>query len=399
MRSLANKKIILILGVLLVVTLQTALAEKYDDFSAQELDLTKWSESTSDFGFPEEHITRDGAFYITQTIEKDTHHNLIMLQPIQPEQTLEYDVNYVSGAGNNLMYILINDISTGPLTDGDNGGAIGFWNTPGTVGTEFGTYHMKWYFTDNSFTLEATKPDQTLYTLSADISQLGAPYNIKLKTITGADGTIDVSYDNFVIRSDNNITYGVELDREEHIAKIKSGETAEFTLTITNTGGAEDIFELSIDKNPRSAQTSFSENQITLSAGESKTFALYVSAEDTGAHPIWVKAKSINSDDAEDSIQTVTIVSIVKNDTPPTNKTTSSHSNGGSSKGSYSGSSGITIIEPSDDNEQPQTDKDREQSADVVTGSSTQNVRVSWGPLAVLKRLSTWLANLFWPAD
>ncbi|MBI2675143.1 MAG: lamin tail domain-containing protein [Candidatus Aenigmarchaeota archaeon] len=175
----------------------------YDDFSGNSLNLTKWNEST-DFAFTDMHgiNTTEGAYHNSQieTVSPGTTTFLTMNRLIQATERLEFDIKYVSGEGNNIFYYYFNGIAPQHLFNCSNCGTIGFWNTNGSIGTDFGIYHFKIEFYQTGVYWQIRKPDSTLFIANFTNSPiLIAPYSVKFITATGHNGLVHFDYDNFTI--------------------------------------------------------------------------------------------------------------------------------------------------------------------------------------------------------
>ncbi|MBI4176665.1 MAG: hypothetical protein HY518_05645 [Candidatus Aenigmarchaeota archaeon] len=125
-----------------------------------------------------------------------------------PGEALEYDIDYVSGDGNRLSRIWVDDIPLdlrcrdvdaynppGFATTCD----IGFWNGESEVGNMFGLYHVRIEFADTTATIHITNPNGTIW--SHTTTQLLSPHMVGIETRTGHNGIAHVDYDNFIITS------------------------------------------------------------------------------------------------------------------------------------------------------------------------------------------------------
>ena len=171
----------------------------YDDFSSGSLDSSKWTVSTDAAGYTTEYKVdaSEGRYHTLQNTARDAVVFLEMTRKINAGERVEFDVNYVSGSGNNIQYVKINGKGIADIMGCSNCGAIGFWNTAGSVGSSTGTYHFKFTFKSNK---------QVLMETTSGFSQIlsvgdNYPYTFRLVSGTGHNGLMHFDYDNFVIYS------------------------------------------------------------------------------------------------------------------------------------------------------------------------------------------------------
>jgi len=198
----------LILGnlvfILLFSPLVFATTIVYDDFSGTALDSSKWSISYGCCGPPTENFV-DTVNQVYHMLQNETYSpgkdvQLTLTRDIQVGETLEYDINYVSGSGNRIHRFWINNNGIQDLIGCSNCGAVGFWNTPASGGTQFGNYHYKINFADvNTLFLTITRPDLTKLNEIVNISSLTPPYKVTLATGTGHNGLMHFDLDNVII--------------------------------------------------------------------------------------------------------------------------------------------------------------------------------------------------------
>lgn len=187
----------------LLVTSPSVLADSmiYDDFSGSTLNLSKWEETT-DCNFPAEHFvdTAEQVYHIAQpSIVGDTALHLIMKEGLT-DQTIEYDLEYVSGSGNHLHNFWL--APYGEYFGWCSGNCyIGYWNAPGIYGSDFGTYHIKFEFnsTSEEVNVSVKRPDGTYWTNIADLSSTNPPYHLLIQASTGHNGLMHFDIDNVVI--------------------------------------------------------------------------------------------------------------------------------------------------------------------------------------------------------
>jgi hypothetical protein len=174
----------------------------YSDFSTSPLNTNKWSffwnfapTSISDV----QTNTKD--FQISQSstgLKRDVRLTPILSPfPLSPGEYLEEKVTLVSGEGNHLFYISIND----PTKEVENTNfapakSIGFWNgVGGGIPREIGDYKIRQDFLPNSVKTTIITPTGAKATYSDE--NLTSPYSPTLIVQTGQNGLIDIRYDDF----------------------------------------------------------------------------------------------------------------------------------------------------------------------------------------------------------
>jgi hypothetical protein len=186
----------------------------YDDFSGEILDSTKWSEDiTSDIThkhLKEHYLDTDNEVYrARQPNIADRGTILIMERTVSPGETIEFDVDYVSGSGNVNSYVWLGadtylmrglNFLTECTTPWPGCAHIGYWNGIPDVGNDLGKYHVEVVYTENEAEVTFTRPDMT--EISHKFSLDTYPnHKFGVVTRTGHDGTLHFEYDNFTIRS------------------------------------------------------------------------------------------------------------------------------------------------------------------------------------------------------
>lgn len=198
---------IFIMVFLITITSAIQVCETYDDFSSNNLDATKWIETTMTI---DEHFIDgvEGAYHTAQLNPADREVTLRSLRNFIAGETFEYDVNYQSGSGNVLSRIIVNSMTgdTGLQTsecEGQRfatGGAVGFWNGLSCVGESInGLYHIKVSFFDNHVDTIFTDPKGNVISYEPIFSPTLSPYIVEIQTRTGHNGIVHIDYDNFVI--------------------------------------------------------------------------------------------------------------------------------------------------------------------------------------------------------
>jgi hypothetical protein len=173
----------------------------YDDFSGSSLETSKWTEATDSAGYTTEHYldTTEGKFHIVQSVEKDAEHKFKMTRKMNPGDTLQFDLYYTSGIGNRIFRTFFSGAGIQTLIGCSNCGAIGFWNTEGSIGNQFGFYLIKYEFYENQIKATAVRPDKSVWNATINTTSVTKPYGIVLATGTGNNGLIDIYYDNFYV--------------------------------------------------------------------------------------------------------------------------------------------------------------------------------------------------------
>lgn len=173
----------------------------YDDFSGNSLDTSKWVELTDSAGYTTEHYldTTEGKFHIVQNVEKDAEHKFKMTRRMNPGEVLQFDVYYSSGIGNRIFRTTFSGQGIQTLIDCSNCGAIGFWNTEGSIGNQFGHYLIKYEFFENQIKATIIRPDNSVWGETFNITSPTKPYEVLLATGTGNNGLIDIYFDNFYV--------------------------------------------------------------------------------------------------------------------------------------------------------------------------------------------------------
>jgi len=171
----------------------------YDDFSEPTLNLSKWNETT-DSTFPDEHSvnTTEQTYHTAQIQPGDSALHLIMTKGLANE-TVEFDVIYVSGSGNHLSNFGFAPYGSVSWCSGNC--YIGYWNAPGLWGSQTGTYHVTIDFdlVSERANVSVKRPDETYWTSIADLSVTSPPYYLFVQTSTGHNGIMHFDIDNVEI--------------------------------------------------------------------------------------------------------------------------------------------------------------------------------------------------------
>ncbi len=173
----------------------------YDTFHNAPLNTNKWIETTVS-GHPDEHFVnvQERRFHVAQLSSGIKDHHLSMVKGLKDE-TVEYDVYYNSGSGDQHMH----NFQTSPYGAGWNCGFcyLGYSasGTPGLWGTQTGKYHIEADFNSahEEVDLSIKRPDGTFWTGTVDLSYTSPPYYPLLQTST--TGTMHFDYDNVKIKS------------------------------------------------------------------------------------------------------------------------------------------------------------------------------------------------------
>ena len=182
----------------------------YDDFSSGTLNPNLWQIRQDPEGQPLTELYGVGNdYFFAQNINSPDRRTVLSLtgHTFQPGETLDYDVNYVSGTGNRAMVIFIdggpldrNNVGTIPY----GGGTIGHNGQDFVAGNTPGLYHIRLGFQSGGLNVDITRPDNSLYTEFFQNSSfnyggqqhtIGAPFNMGFET--WSNGSIRAEYDNF----------------------------------------------------------------------------------------------------------------------------------------------------------------------------------------------------------
>jgi len=199
-------------GLIFLFLLSSVFGFVFDDFSSGVLDAGKWLELQDPEGqpFTDEHfVDANLENYHAEnytSADKRTVLNLIG-HTFLPGETLEYDVDYVSGSGNRAIVIFVDN---GPLDRASltpwGGGSIGFNAQEFAAGNEFGLYHVKLEFKETGINITILRPDNSVYFEEVPVTtwiyageehSTEPPFNVGFET--WSNGSIHADYDNFEI--------------------------------------------------------------------------------------------------------------------------------------------------------------------------------------------------------
>jgi hypothetical protein len=217
----------------------------YDDFSLGSLNTSKWTEWTDAAGFPSEHYvnTSEGRYHVVQDTQADSESRLTMTRLMNPGEVLAYDLYYNSGDGNRIHRIFFDGVGIQDLIGCSNCGAVGFWNTNASAGTEFGKHTMSYEFHNDAIEATVIRPDSSIWNQTINISSLSKPYEIWLATGTGHNGLMHFDIDNVTVTVaeepvDNTVAYW---RFNESSGMTAYDETGIHNGTITGAGYVEGI--------------------------------------------------------------------------------------------------------------------------------------------------------------
>lgn len=151
----------------------------------------------------------DGMFH-TIINESGKDHNIVfdLSEPFYKGDSLEYDLNYISGSGNRVHIIFINMVKR------DSPSPVGYWNGDMLAGNSPGRYRINVTFLEDYFRLSMMSPDGNIFEKYFNLTVYSEPYMISLSTKTGYDGTVHMSYGNLK-KSDYIIPYDDRLEIEQ----------------------------------------------------------------------------------------------------------------------------------------------------------------------------------------
>lgn len=151
-----------------------ANASLYDDFSTGSLNTSKWAERQYPEGqsFPDNHGVSSGNYLVSQTNPADKRIELISTRKANTGEVVSFDFNYVSGSGNNIATLVLDNITLDLRMGGDGyqvppqfysagSGAIGFWNGEKEWGNQLGQYHMDIQFNSGTADISLLRPDNS----------------------------------------------------------------------------------------------------------------------------------------------------------------------------------------------------------------------------------------------
>lgn len=196
----------------LIASSSSARATMYDDFSSGVLDPARWQirqdpelQPLTEFFGVENGVFRAENFDSAdrRTVLALTGHTFV------PGETLDYDVNYVSGMGNRALPIFIDN---GPLdrsgvgTIPYGGGTIGHNGQDFAAGNNFGLYPVRLHFEPDGLNVTINNPlgsvydeffRSTLFGYGGQTHSLFPPYTVGFET--WSNGSIRAEFDNFRI--------------------------------------------------------------------------------------------------------------------------------------------------------------------------------------------------------
>lgn len=185
-------------GTTSTTTTTTIPTNLYEDFSGG-LDTDKWQEvpaSDLNSNHIEEHyvlFNEEGIPYHTASYgPQDRGTLLVSTRKFKAGESIEYDLNYISGEGNRISII---DLDGGYILQG----LIGFWNGIEIGGNDFGQYHIKVDFTSQGATITINDPLGNVKTVNY-ISNTDN-HIFGFGTRTGHNGWVHMDYDNVYLTS------------------------------------------------------------------------------------------------------------------------------------------------------------------------------------------------------
>ncbi len=194
------KKLAFIWFMITMISLTNAVqvCELYDDFSSETINTSKWEESlgrSDGSGLMDEHSIENQKYHTAQLTQSDKGVELKALQTISVGDIIEFDLEYNSASGNHFACIFWDDSSSwqGGTT------CVGHWNEVGSHEGEFGTYHHKATYNEDSVTIERTLPNGTIENWVSSVGFISPPYTFAFISRTGHDGLLHADYDNVEI--------------------------------------------------------------------------------------------------------------------------------------------------------------------------------------------------------
>ena len=177
----------------------------YDDFSEDELNITRWEEIPgSDMNnlFVNEHYLdkRENEYHTAQLTQEDRGVTLKLLnKDFKSQDIIKFDLYYKSGEGNRISYIDI---------DGETKwwGLIGYWNEVQQGGNEFGKYKVEVKFRRNDIRIIVKNPNGEIIKIQGFPLPPGNKHTFGFGTRTGYNGLVHMDYDNVRICHPSNNT-------------------------------------------------------------------------------------------------------------------------------------------------------------------------------------------------
>ena len=212
------KNLLKILGAISLIGLGSARADLYDNFSSANLNTNKWEVRQDIEGQPlmDEGFVTNGVFHTQQNSIEDKRTYLVPRHQFKSGDTLDYDVNVISGEGN---YGNV-DILVGGGYDRVAMGMVGYNNGPQTR-EEFGTTHIRFSFSENNFNIQEFFPSGEIVINNLPLTDPQATYELYIGSFSNGKANID--YDNFYLN-------GIPAPRFESIS-IQGGQAV-----ITSSG-------------------------------------------------------------------------------------------------------------------------------------------------------------------
>jgi len=166
----------------------------YDDFSAQELNRSKWiiEKGDGEVIFSRYGI-ENGVFYIRQTQPEDASLRFTLNRDFFAGESVEFDMKVISSADKPVGSCIIAGINDQKIF------IFGLWsNKILGASKEKGLYHIQCSFTTDGAVFTVLRPDGTTWKPKG-INISSFPYRFFVETRTGKTGTINVEYDNFKV--------------------------------------------------------------------------------------------------------------------------------------------------------------------------------------------------------
>ncbi|MEA3343306.1 MAG: hypothetical protein U9Q92_04005 [archaeon] len=183
-----------ILVMLLIIPYVNAECGVYDDFSSGTLDSNKWYEviaTDRGTGMVDEHYVEDGVYHTAQVNMRDGGTGLVVKNLVfKSGDTIEYDVNYISGEGNRQSTMILNGNAYRWVF-------LGYWNEI-AGNNDYGVHHIKLTFLSEGVYGELTRPNGDIDTHLWD-EYPAEEYTFGIVTRTGHNGLVHMDYDNVEI--------------------------------------------------------------------------------------------------------------------------------------------------------------------------------------------------------
>jgi hypothetical protein len=147
-------------------------------------------------GYPTSDVVEytDGTYVTKQLTKRDSEIRLRMNYAPKTGDIIEYDVNHISGEGNYMSRLVINDFYLDEQLSGD--GAIGFWNGVHGYGNALGIYHIKVQYSNTQVIVDVATPSGS--NKEDTVGRTGTN-SFAVESHSGDNGLFEFDYSNFKV--------------------------------------------------------------------------------------------------------------------------------------------------------------------------------------------------------